>query len=80
MKQIRCKHCNWWLDKYEETCPICKKHIPQATPSSIELDLLFLYRMKRGVDGLNGRTWSSSQHLKHEEAIVKLEATLKNKE
>ena len=36
--------------------------------------LLQAYRMKREVDGLNGRTWSASKHFEAEALIEKLEA------
>jgi len=25
----RCKNCNWWLDKGEDVCPICKKPVKE---------------------------------------------------
>ncbi len=32
-------------------------------------ELLDLYRKKRAVDGLNGRTWDSQKHLKYDQEI-----------
>ena len=36
-------------------------------------ELLKLYRNKRAVDGLNGRTWNAIEHYKYDEAIEKEE-------
>ena len=35
----------------------------------MDKELLDLYRKKRAVDGLNGRTWDAENHLKYDKAI-----------
>jgi hypothetical protein len=39
--------------------------------------LLDLYRLKRSVDGLNGRPWWASKHLEYEEDIADSEGEMK---
>ena len=35
-------------------------------------DLLFHLLLKRQYDGLNGRCWDASEHLKHEQAAAQI--------
>ena len=50
-----------------------------SPPDDKESRLLSLYRKKRSVDGLNGRTWDAVKNHKYDAAIAALEGWYENK-
>ena len=59
----------WSCNKYS-VCPTYEEAIEQLHRANA---LLIAYRQKRAVDGLNGRTWSASEHFEAEALIERLE-------
>ena len=58
-------------DLIHKSMPDWRKN--QLPLSDNESRLLSLYRKKRAVDGLNGRTWDAVKHHKYNAAISALE-------